>query len=202
MFIHGKGGLVRITLVRHGRPVASSNPRVTAVGFAKWVRAYNRSFVCPDSLPPQELNEKLHNSYTFSSDLNRSLHSAEICLGKGADLVLGDLREMDIPRLKLPFLMSVNSWLVIARLCWFLGISGNSESYKAGRKRAISAVDLIITKACEHEDAAVFGHGISNRLITKELKRRGWTVEYASKGFWGRTELINITKRSRRIHNA
>ncbi|WP_197057913.1 phosphoglycerate mutase family protein [Vibrio variabilis] len=184
---------MKITLVRHGRPVASSNPRVTAVGFAKWVRAYNRSFVRPDSLPPQELQDKFLNSYTFSSDLNRSRHSAEICLGKEADLVLGDLREMDIPRLKLPFSMSVNSWLVIARLCWFLGISGNSESYKTGCKRIVSVVDQITTKVSEHEDVAIFGHGISNRLIAKELKRRGWAIKYSSKGFWGQTELTNIT---------
>lgn len=107
---------MRITLVRHDKPIASSNPRVTAVGFAKWVLAYNRSLVCSGSLPPlelqelQELQETFHNSYTFSRNLNRSIHSAEICLGKGADVVLGDLREMDIPRLKLPFSMTVNSW--------------------------------------------------------------------------------------------
>ena len=184
---------MRITLVRHGKPIASSNPRVTAAGFAKWVRAYNCSLVCSDSLPPQELQEKFHNSYTFSSDLNRSIHSAEICLGKGADVVLGDLREMDIPRLKLPFSMKVNSWLVIARLCWLVGISANSEPYKVGRKRIIAAVDLIMVKALEHKDVAIFGHGISNRLIAKELRRRGWTVKCSSKGFWGQTELINIT---------
>ncbi|GLX80427.1 hypothetical protein tinsulaeT_37670 [Thalassotalea insulae] len=196
MFINEKGSSVRITLVRHGKPIASSNPRVTAVGFAKWVRAYNRSLVCSDSLPPQELQEKFHNSYTFSSDLNRSIHSAEICLGKGANVVLGDLREMDIPRLKLPFSMTVNTWLVIARLCWLLRISANSESYKVGRKRIITAVDLIIAKAFEYKDVAIFGHGISNRLIAKELRRRGWTVKFASKGFWGQTELINITNNS------
>ncbi len=196
MFINEKGGSVRITLVRRGKPIASSNPRVTAAGFAKWVRAYNRSFVCSDSLPPQELQDKFHNSYTFSSDLNRSIHSAEICLGKGADVVLGDLREMDIPRLKLPFSMKVNSWLVIARLCWLVGISANSEPYKVGRKRIIAAVDLIMVKALEHKDVAIFGHGISNRLIAKELRRRGWTVKCSSKGFWGQTELINITSNS------
>ncbi len=196
MFINEKGGSVRITLVRHGKPIASSNPRVTAVGFAKWVRTYNRSLVCSDSLPPQELQEKFRNSYTFSSDQNRSIHSAEICLGKGADVVLGDLREVDIPRLKLPFSMKVNSWLVIARLCWLVGISANSESYKVGRKRIIAAVDLIMVKALEHKDVAIFGHGISNRLIAKELRRRGWTVKCSSKGFWGQTELINITSNS------
>ncbi|WP_295891422.1 histidine phosphatase family protein [uncultured Vibrio sp.] len=187
---------MRITLIRHGKPIASSNHRVTAVGFAKWVRAYNRSFVCSDSLPPQELQEKLRNSYTFSSDLNRSTHSAEICLGKRADVVLGDLREMDIPRLKIPFKMTINSWLVIARLCWFLGISANSESFKIGRKRVIAAVDHIIDKAIEHKDVAIFGHGISNRFIAKELRRRGWTVKSSSKGFWGQTELVSITKNS------
>lgn len=52
---------------------------------------------------------------------------------------------MDIPRRKLPFSMSVNRWLFISRLCWFLGLSDKSESYKAGRRRVISVVDVIIS---------------------------------------------------------
>lgn len=42
-----------------------------------------------------------------------------------------------------------------------------SESYKVGRKRVISAVDLIIAKAFENKDVAICGHGISNRLIAR-----------------------------------
>lgn len=52
-------------------------------------------------------------------------------------------------------------------MCWLLGISANSESSKVGRKRVIAAVDLIIAKAFEHKDVAIFGHGISNRLIAR-----------------------------------
>lgn len=181
---------MKITLVRHGKPVSSTNPKVTVAGFAYWVRAYNRSLVCRDSFPPKEFYHKFRDSYIISSDLIRAIHSTKICLGRDADLVSRNFREMDIPRLKLPFFMTVNSWLAVARLCWFIGISGKGESYKSGLERVLSAVDYITLKVNEHGHIVVFGHGIFNRFVTRELKRRGWCVKSNQMGFWGETVLI------------
>lgn len=183
---------MKITLVRHGKPKASCNPRVNAVGFAKWVRAYNHSYVHSSSQPPDELCNKIKGRYAISSDLNRAKHSAELCIGKAPDLVLREMREMDIPRFKIPFSTSVNNWLLISRVCWLLGISGRSEPLHVGRRRVLVAVDLILEQVKNNDDVVVFGHALINRFIVKELKKRGWSLEQQSKGFWGTTELINI----------
>ncbi|MBF9002700.1 histidine phosphatase family protein [Vibrio nitrifigilis] len=187
---------MKITLVRHGKPKASANPKVSAVGFANWVRAYNRSLVLSSSRPSEELYKRINGSYTVSSDLNRAQHSAELCAGRSPDLVLRELREMDIPRLKLPFFISVDHWLILSRICWFLGISGKSESFKVGRRRILSAVDLLVEQTYKNSHITVFGHGLTNRFVAKELKRRGWHIQQKSKGFWGTIELVNITIRT------
>lgn len=195
MFTPHYGVFLKITLVRHGKPKASANPKVSAVGFANWVIAYNHSLVLSSSKPSEELRKRTNGSYTVSSDLNRARHSAELCSGKAPDLVLRELREMDIPRLKLPFFISVDNWLIISRICWFLGISGKSESFKVGRKRILSAVDVLVEQTHKNDDIIVFGHGLTNSFVAKELKRRGWRIQQKSKGFWGTTELVNITNR-------
>lgn len=182
---------MKITLVRHGKPETSENPKVGAVGFAKWVRAYNHSLVHVNSQPSKALCKKVNDSYTISSDLNRAKHSAELCTGRVPDLVLKELREMDIPRLKLPFSTSVGNWLIISRVLWLLGISGRGESFKVARQRVLSVVDLLLEQAQKNGDITVFGHGFTNRFVAKELKCRGWHIQRQSKGFWGATELVN-----------
>lgn len=196
MFTPRYGVCLKITLVRHGKPTVSNNSIVDAVGFAKWVRKYNHSLVHSSSLPSEDLRKKTIGSYTISSDLNRAKHSAELCVGKEPDLILRELREIDIPRLKLPFFISVDNWLVISRLCWFLGVSGRSESFRVGRHRVLSAVDLLLEQVQRNGDITVFGHGLINSFLAKELQRRGWCLQKKSKGFWGTIELVKITKRS------
>ncbi|MGF1908302.1 histidine phosphatase family protein [Vibrio kasasachensis] len=180
---------MKITLVRHGKPAASSNERVTSSGFAKWVRAYNLSYIEETSLPPDQLAKQLMGHYIFSSDLNRAHHSAQLCLGKQPDAIMSELREMDIPRFRWPLTMSINKWLVLSRVCWLLGFSAKSESFLSGRERAVRATEQIIEQASITPNIAVFGHGVANRLIAKELKRRGWEVQANNSGFWGITEL-------------
>ena len=185
-----RANLLKIILIRHGRPIANSNRKVGAAGFAMWIRAYNHSFVDSESSPPEDLRNACAHCYTVSSSMNRARHSAEPCLGKAPDLILDELQEMDIPRLKLPISMTAKSWLTLSRLCWLLLIAGKSESYKAGKIRVQTSVDILTSCALANTNIAVFGHGFTNYLIAKELKRRGWTITRQAKRFWGTIELI------------
>ena len=69
-------------LVRHGKPTGAINPKLSAVGFAKWVREYNKSKVDPKSLPPEHLEHSLTEHMIVASDFARSIDSIRICLGK------------------------------------------------------------------------------------------------------------------------
>ncbi|MEJ2766297.1 histidine phosphatase family protein [Photobacterium sp. MCCC 1A19761] len=184
---------MKITLVRHGKPTAASNHRVGPAGFAQWVRAYNQSEIDAESRPPEHLRHQVRDSYIVSSDLTRARHSAQLCSGRHSDRVLRELREMDIPRFKLPLTLSIQQWLIVSRLCWFLGLSGNSEPLNLGRIRLKKAVDILAEQSSTTPDITVFGHGLANRWIAKELVRRGWKIQSQTRGFWGTIELLNVS---------
>ncbi len=184
---------MNIILVRHGLPEAASNSKMNATGFAKWVRAYNHSNIHLNSQPPEKLTKVLDASYVFSSNLNRAVHSATICTGRKPDRVLSEFRELDIPRFKLPLSMSINSWLFVSRVAWFMGLSGKSESMSMGKTRVAIAADRLVEQSCLNQDIAVFGHGLFNRYLAKELERRGWIIKSSNRGYWGEIELVNST---------
>ena len=73
---------MEILLVRHGKPTGAINPKLSAVGFANWVREYNKSKIDPNSLPPKHLEHSLTEHLIVASDLARSIDSARICVGK------------------------------------------------------------------------------------------------------------------------
>ena len=161
---------LKIALVRHGNPSSASNDVVDALGFEKWVQAYDLSDVDTRSLPPFELQSELEKSYSISSDLNRALHSARLCTNKDADCILKELREFEIPCFRWSFRLSIGKWLLFSRLAWYMNVVGNSESGCAGNVRLRKAVDLIEKKSLEQPNIAIFGHGLANRFIAAELK--------------------------------
>src|SRR5688572_25391661 len=102
---------MEILLVRHGRPVAAVNPVTTSPVFAQWVRRYNKSGLRPDRRRPAHLAEGSGPFVVVSSDLLRARQSAERCTGRAPDVLLRTLREMEIPRYRIPGRMRVYTWL-------------------------------------------------------------------------------------------
>jgi len=182
---------MNIVLIRHGKPTGAVNPKLSAAGFAHWVRNYNRSNVTPESLPDKDLAKSLTDHFIVSSDLARSIDSVKICLNKAPELSLKQLREMDIPRYKLPFSCHAYTWLIMNRILWFLGIEGKAESFIDAKFRAKAAAQLLQQLAKEHDNVAFFGHGLLNRYIAKELTQTGWTGNTQGKKFWSVIRLNN-----------
>ena len=175
---------MEIILIRHGEPTGAINPKLSASGFANWVRNYNRSKVDPKSLPPEGLGCSLGTHFIVASDLARSIDSVNLCVSREPDLKLKQLREMDIPRYKLPFVFKAYTWLIISRLFWLAGFSGKVESFKAAKIRARVSAEMLQDLAKQHEKIAVFGHGLLNKYIAKELKKFGWDGSVEGKKYW------------------
>jgi len=182
---------MEILLVRHGKPTGAINPKLSAVGFANWVRKYNRSNVEPNSLPPEYLKHSLAEHWVVASDLTRSVDSVRMCLGKEPDLKLKQLREMDIPRYKLPFSLKAYTWLLISRIFWFVGFSGKVESFKNAQIRAQNSANMLQALANEHGKVVFFGHGMLNKYIAKELNSLGWKGTATGKKYWSVIKLNN-----------
>lgn len=182
---------MEILLIRHGKPTGAINPRLSASGFAYWVRNYNRSKIAPESLPPKDLRNSLDSYFIVASDLARSVDSVYMCLNRKPDLKSKQLREMDIPRYKLPFVFKAYTWLLISRIFWLAGFSGNVESFKTAKSRAKISAKQLHELAMKHQKVAFFGHGMFNKYIAKELNKLGWNGILQGKEYWGISKLNN-----------
>lgn len=179
---------MEIVLIRHGRPVAATNPRVNANEFVSWIDDYRVSLVAEDSQPIAHSND-FPEHYLISSDLKRAIHSCRIQTGKEPSVTDPIFREMDIPHYNLPFRLRAWTWVYLCRLFWFCGVKGDFESFKQGQARAEEAADKLVTVAKEHGKVLMFGHGVSIFFIRKALVKRGWLVECKSQQYWGVSKL-------------
>ncbi|MEW6982502.1 histidine phosphatase family protein [Colwelliaceae bacterium 6471] len=184
---------MEILLIRHGKPSGAVNPKLSASGFANWIREYNKSKIDPNNLPPKYLGCSLGEHFVVASDLARSIDSARLCVGKDPDLKLKELREMDIPRYKLPFFFRAYTWLFISRLCWFAGFSGKVESFKKAKTRAKTSANQLQELANTHGKVVFFGHGMLNKFIAKELKNLGWNGTSKGQKYWSVIKLQTKT---------
>jgi len=180
---------MEIILVRHGKPEAATNPKLTASGFARWVRNYKNSSLTKESLPPKELGKLVNSHYLISSDLKRAIQSAKRCTGKQPCIQLKSLREMDIPRYKFPLKLKANTWLYLNRIVWILGLNGSTESFKQGKQRAKLASEQLEALVKEQNSVVAFGHGYINIHIKRKLMKKGWVLDDKSNDYWGVTRL-------------
>ena len=179
---------MKIVLIRHGKPVAADNPRLSAVGFARWIRRYNASQVAVESRPAH-INSEVQQYHALSSDLTRAIHSGEIYCGSPPVTQSKLFREMDIPRYRLPFTLKAWTWVYLCRVLWTLGFPGPFESYKDGKVRAREAALQLINEAQQRQNVVLFAHGYINLHIRRELKKRGWKVSQKSNQYWGMSML-------------
>jgi len=187
---------MEILLVRHGKPTGAVNPKLSVVGFANWVRDYNKSKVNPNSLPPEGLKYSITTGhFIVASDLARSVDSVRLCVGKEPDLKLKQFREMDIPRYKLPFSFKAYTWLIINRIFWFAGFNSKVESFKNAKIRAKNSAKELQELANMHDKVVFFGHGMFNKYIAKELNSQGWSGTLKGKKYWSTIKLEKPTVR-------
>ena len=186
---------MKIILVRHGKPHKSENDRLNSAGFAKWVKNYNHSRVAIDSRADACSLEEYNTFYVVSSDLPRAIHSCQIAYGRDPDFISESLREMDIPRFKLPFTLRAWTWVYLSRLLWMLGKKGNFETYSEAKLRAENAARKLEVLANKQQNIVVFSHGYLILHMRRFLKSFGWKQLNKSNKYWG-VSVFEIDKRS------
>lgn len=180
---------MEIVLIRHGKPIAATNPIVNGLGYVKWVKQYHASYILKNSHPCAEHIKQYKNHFVITSDLNRAVHSAKIFTEETPNVIDKNLREMELPHYKLPLYLPAMVWLYLSRILWVLGCKGPFESYKQAKVRSIKAVFMLIKASEEHNNVIVFGHGLINRFIRKVLIKKGWRLATTSSDYWGATVL-------------
>lgn len=176
---------MEITLVRHGKPDLKKSGSVGTAGMGEWVSAYDASHI--SGSPGSAANAACQSSNLIvSSPLPRAISSLET-LGVKPDLILHELSEAQLPIFNVPAIkLSPSLWLILFRLLWLAGASSNSESYSDAKQRAKKVADRLMALADEHDRVLSMGHGIMNKLISKELERAGWRkVTDGKSDYWG-----------------
>lgn len=166
---------MRIILMRHGKPDLADSKSLASHEFHQWISAYNHAPLCEQSAPNAEVQRIANKcALTVCSHLRRSQESAQRL---GLTIFHSDeiFREMEMPhgKLYLPKLPPA-FWAVLFRCLWFLGYRCNSESFSAARQRAVIAAQQLQDLARQHESVIFIGHGLFNRFVAKELRRKGW----------------------------
>lgn len=176
-----------ILFIRHGRPASENNQSLNAPGFLRWVRDYNRADLHHQSAPHEQLD--LRGYYIMCSDLHRARLSAAKYTPLPVNHYNACFNEMDIPYYRLPLTLNAWSWVYLNRFLWMLGKAGNFESFADAKVRAKDAVNLIVKHSSAHPKIALFGHGMTSRMMMHYLKKQGWRSSTKDYRYWGAIRL-------------
>jgi broad specificity phosphatase PhoE len=182
---------VRILLVRHGKPACPRPSTISGRSIGEWTRAYDGSGIDVTLAPPARLRELSSSADCIvASDLPRARESAAALAGTRSVIVDPGLREAPLPpSLGVSLRLPLGAWIVIARLAWFLNIGDASETVAETRARAARMTDRLVALAGEHDCVMAVGHGMFNRFLARELRRRGWRGPRAMPGgYWSAAE--------------
>ena len=175
---------MEIILLRHGKPKVELEGYFSAKELKQLVVAYENSAIIDE--PTKELKNNFENYYVVCSNLPRSIDSAEKLGFKNINLSGALFRETDLPHFDKGFLkLHVVVWLILLRLMWLFGFSKNGESFSEAKKRSKKAANELTLLAQENENIIVVGHGLFNRLITKQLRLSGWQdTGFVGRRYW------------------
>ena len=175
---------MEIILLRHGEPELEFKGYIYAQKFKILVKKYIQTGI-KDS-PPKKLKNVFSSYYVVCSELKRSQQSAEKLEFIKINFSSNLFDETGIPHYDNSFIkLPVGFWLIYYRLIWLLGFNKNGESFSLAKKRATKAAEKLIILAHENDKIIVVGHGLMNRLIAKELRRKDWKGPSSpSKKYW------------------
>ena len=176
-----------IVLARHGKPMARPRRAIPGRALAAWVQEGDLLPLDRTHRPSPELEQIARTSpLIVASTLRRSLESVAL-LVPGYDPLVDQLfREVYRPTaLRTGLRLPPAFWEVLTRLAWFAGWSPGVESYRAARRRAVTAADRLVVLARDHGSVLLVGHGFMDGLIARRLRRTGWRgPRFRPRRFW------------------
>ncbi len=186
--------MIRITLLRHGKPAFELKGNIRGGDLGGIARSYDLSGIV-DTPPSETVTVVQGASFVVCSHLKRSLESAK-ALGfsevRVTDKLFGETAIPHFTGGAIPLPVSV--WVVVLRLMWLLGFSRNGESLSNARRRANQAAARLVELAEEHQDVLLVGHGLMNHFIAKELRKCGWQgPSRLARGYWGFGSYVRAT---------
>jgi len=167
---------MRIVLVRHGKPDAVSVAPIAGHDIGRWVRHYNDAGITRELAPPAVACGLASSAgCVLASSLRRARESAAWLAASKEVRIDPELREAALPEsLAVPIRLSPGTWVVAARMAWWLNWCESDETIAMARQRAVRVADRLGALAAEHGSVMAVGHGMFNRFVASQLRRLGW----------------------------
>lgn len=175
---------MEIVLLRHGKPRVDLKGYLSVKEIKQLIENYAQSGIQDE--PDNKLKNKFSNHLVICSDLARSKESAKE-LGLNSIYLSDSLfKEADLPHFDNDFLkLPVVGWVLLLRILWLFGFKKNGESFLEAKERSKCAAEKLIELTKQNEKIIVVGHGLMNRLIAKQLQKKGWFESgRAGKSYW------------------
>lgn len=182
---------MKIIIMRHGQPQLDldliRNKKLSPNRLGEIVNEYEHVGL-KDHVSPPECSQSIANKceVVFSSNLKRAIQSVHLLGVEQKSNIDPCFQESSLPYLNWDKpQISFFSWCIIFRIAWLFGFSKNGEPFKIAKQRAILCAALLQRTAQSKKTVLLLGHGIMNRLITKELKSNGWKkIEATGESYW------------------
>ncbi len=182
--------------MRHGKPVMDLDKikyqKMPATHLAKIVDEYEKTDLDHLNLPLDEALEiAAESTVSVCSDLPRAISSVRVLGLEKVIRIDPVFRESALPYLELKRpKLTFFTWAILFRLAWFCGFSRNGESIRNAKVRAKYGANILENFAEKETVVLHVGHGIMNRLLIKEFKRKGWKVkDCTGEKYWSYTVL-------------
>ncbi len=174
-----------IILIRHGQPEFDANRIVGRHCVADVLNEYWVSRVVNGPEENTLASVKELDPYIVSSALARAADSAQL-LGATHLSVSDTFNESELPHPRALWISLPWSVVVFAcRVGWFFGYQTNASGRLIDERRAVDAAQTLEAHAAHHRAVALVGHGIFNRLVSRALVARGWSVcGGTGRGYW------------------
>ncbi len=184
---------MKITLMRHGKPLLPVTGWCRAAEMGRWIDQYNQAVVAMESAPKNLLTLIDPETTVITSPLPRALSSAQ-ALGCAHPLIDPLFCEAPLPYAQWRLLpLPPGIWVVLFRLLWLCGYSRGVDSLGETKSRAKAAALRLITLA-EKGPVLLVGHGIMNRLIAKALVAAGWVAPLEHKSSYWSANIYSLKR--------
>ena len=165
-----------ITLARHGPVAVHWQSRIPGSGLAEFVDKLQSSGIVSTSEPTAATRNQAREARALvCSDLRRSVESARVVDPTRTCLRESLFREAEVPtEFHTSLSFRASTWVVLARMLWYVRRWSGIESPSEARERARRATSFLEHLVEQNDSVFLIGHGYFNALIARELRRRGW----------------------------
>ncbi len=169
-----------IYLIRHARVNQEKPLLCTSARAAELLEEYDKLPIHDFDPQPVKavMGDTIHTVYT--STLPRSIETAVILFPETDTLHSSplfneyDLSMISVPLVPLPYVV----WTTLSRFFWNIALNNQGESRVEARRRMRQATDQLENYALKNRRIVLVAHGYLIAEMKRELKRRGWKLEF------------------------